>query len=186
MNDRVFESRRNRVWLERGCVCKHTPEAHAEAGILTKLLAAGVPVPRLISQGENLLVMEYVEGITLTEAIERETPNLAEPLTDWFASFYAAMPEGVCRGDVNCRNFILTPDRQLVGVDFEDLPAGCKETDLGRLTAFILTYDPPYSDYKKRLAQELIERFSKRFGLDPEHVRLEHERELEAMRRRRS
>jgi len=204
MNERVFPSRRNRVWLEGGIVYKQilpqpggpdpVQTAQAEFDALRRLSAGGVPVPKPLGLDGGLLAMEYIQGVTLVEAIERaETEGgllaaetLAERLAQWFASFYAACPGGVCRGDVNGRNFLLTPDDRLYGVDFEVLPPGRKETDLGRLTAFALTYDPPRTAYKQRLSQALTRRFTELFGLDPAAVHAEHERELAAMRLRRA
>jgi len=205
-DDNIFYSRRNRVWLEDGRVHKlilprgDCPDinqaARYEAEILKYLRGKNAAVPRVYSADGNLLVIEYIKGVTLTEEIEKiertETGDnnlsadaLAKNITRWFADFYAAFPGGRTRGDVNCRNFILTPDSRVFGVDFEELPHGSKETDLGRLTAFILTYDPPYTAYKINLAQKLTECFCQQFELDPELALQIRARETEAAYRRR-
>jgi tRNA A-37 threonylcarbamoyl transferase component Bud32 len=202
MNKHVFFSRRNQVWLEDGFVYKRIlPDddradtarlAEIESENLLRLSAGGVFVPRPISLNGSLLTMEYIEGITLTEAIELgeigaySDGMLVKLIAGWFSSFYAALPEGVCRGDVNCRNFILTSDGRLCGVDFEKLPFGRREADLGRLTAFILTYEPSRTAYKQRLTQGLTKHFTELFGLDPALVLCERERELDSIRRRRA
>ena len=111
--------------------------------------------------------------------------GLARLTALWFGAFYAAAPAGARRGDVNCRNFILTPAGGLYGVDFESLPAGDKETDLGRLTAYILTYEPPYTIFKKRLSAALTDAFTDMFGADRGLSLREQAAELDAMRLRR-
>jgi RIO-like serine/threonine protein kinase len=187
----IFKSRRNRVWLEDGRVHKlilsGAEAARAEADILRRLSDAGVAVPRLFDINGDVLILEYIKGATLTEEIEREMlagEILAELIARWFADFYAVFP-GRIRGDVNCRNFIITPDARVYGVDFEDLQYGRKEADLGRMTAFILTYDPAYTDYKKKLAQSLTDCFGLNFGVDCGLAAQEQSRELAQMRRRR-
>lgn len=186
-----FKSKRNRVWLENGRVHKlilaGAGAATAEFEILKRLYAVGAAVPQVLDLDGDLLILEYVKGMTLTEAVEREiicAVMLAERITCWFAAFYAVFPDRI-RGDVNCRNFIITPDTRVFGIDFEDLKYGRKETDLGRLAAFILNDDPPYTDYKKRLAQSLTDCFAAGFGIDRESAAREQIHETEAMRRRR-
>jgi len=203
VNGHQFSSRRNRVWREGFYVRKQILPGHdrpnpacaakAEFDTLRRLSESGVLVPRPVSLEGDVFIIEYLEGVTLTQAIERaedgDAPlpaeTLAERMAEWFASFYAAVPEGVRRGDVNGRNFILTPDGRLYGVDFEELPPGAKETDLGQLTAFILTYDPPYTAYKKRLSQALTRRFAAGFGINAAFALREREREFQNMLLRR-
>ena len=194
--NKIFKSKRNRVWLENGRVHKlilsGVEAAQFETEILEKLFFAGVKVPRLLVLNKDKLIMEYVKGISLTEEIDRAEAGescisagvLAECITSWFASFYAVFP-GKIKGDVNCRNFIVTPEACIYGVDFEDLPNGQKEIDAGRMSAFILNYNPPYTDYKKRLASALIDCFIVSFGVDRELVLREQAREIETMRKRR-
>ena len=184
MDNTVFRGKRNKVWLEGGLVRKlilpgadrDDPASAAlkEGEALRLLRAEGVAVPRLTSVEGALLTMEYVAGITLTDEIERaergqssfSPGTLAGLIADWFVRFYAALPDGVRRGDVNCRNFILTEEGRLFSVDFESLPQGRKEEDLGRLAAYILTYDPPYTEYKLKLVDELTNRFAELFDVD--------------------
>ena len=204
MDNIVFYSRRNRVWLEDGYIYKlilpgtDRPDtaqaAQAEADMLKHLLSGGVSVPRLFSINGDLLTMEYIKGITLVDAIERaekiadclSAELLGELISRWFAEFYATLPEGTIRGDVNCRNFILTPENRLFGVDFENLPHGQRETDLGRMTAYILTYSPPYTPYKRCLTQALTDCFASHFKINYELVFQNQANEIQDMNRRRN
>jgi len=89
------------------------------------------------------------------------------------------------RGDVNCRNFLLADDGILYGVDFETLPEGKRETDVGVLCAYILTYDPARSPLKKQMAEELIALAAKKLSLNEKALRGELRLALEdtALRR---
>jgi len=179
-------SRRNRVWLEDNIIYKQIlPQpgesgakcrrAAFEADMLAHLRNRGVSVPKIISCENNLLAMEYIQSKTLTDYIEScengadqtLTETIIEQLVCWFESFYDALPQGSVRGDVNCRNFLVTPDGNIVGVDFETINTGIRETDLGKLIAFILTYRPQNTAYKKYLTDLLCQKFISRFCLDP-------------------
>jgi len=179
MNEKtyVFKSRRNRVWREGNTVYKQIlpkagetgpyQSAEFEANILKRLYSRGVYVPKIISCENNLLAMEYIESMTLTDYIELYedqpfTDTIVERITSWFESFYNAIPLNSLRGDVNCRNFLVTPDLNIAGVDFETPCTGIRETDLGKLIAYILTYRPKYTAYKKYLAELLCRRFISR------------------------
>jgi len=186
----MFKSRRNRVWLDGGFVYKEflVGDGRFEFDNLKHLFSSGVIVPKPISFDGNVLVTEYIEGVTLVDVIENKSidaDNLAEKIMVWFDKFYAAVSNGVCRGDVNCRNFILGTNGNLYGVDFEEMYTGRREVDLGKLTAFILTYEPPYTEYKTRLARVLTEQFVNQFGLDKDLVKRERELELAKMSSRR-
>jgi len=190
INDRRdFKSRRNRVWRDGGLVYKQIlplPEdkntdggpcrrAGFEVAMLNRLYCGGVFVPKLIAYKNDLLTMEYIESVTLTDFIEaQETETallsaniIAGRLTDWFEAFYSAAPKGNIRGDVNCRNFLVTNENFIAGIDFEKSHTGSRETDLGKLLAFILTYRPEYTVYKKVLTNLIYKKFIVRFDLDP-------------------
>ena len=187
----VFKSKRNYVYLENNLVYKSVTTGNAvalaEAEILRKLYISGVNVPKVLGVNRGVIVMECIEGTTLADVIERENispETLAERIVEWFMAFYEVFPSKI-RGDVNCRNFIITHDNRVFGIDFEDLPTGRKEIDLGRLRAFILNYDPPYTDYKKRLTQALTNCFDARFDIDREIADIEQSLEIERMQMRR-
>jgi len=193
MNRIKFKSKRNYVYLEDNLVYKSLASlisekaALAEADILRKLYMAGVNVPKVVTISNGVIAMEYIPGITLTDVIERENEppcHLAERISDWFAAFYKVFPDKI-RGDVNCRNFIITQDKRVFGVDFEELLSGCKETDLGRLRAFILSYDPPHTEYKKRLAQALTACFKAHFEINAAFADIEQDLEIQQMQKRR-
>jgi tRNA A-37 threonylcarbamoyl transferase component Bud32 len=149
-----FISKRNQVFLRDGLVVKRlaTPEqAVEEAEILFRLYEAGVSVPRVFKQLHNEIVMEYIPGETIPDFLarletERDEVSLrqaAQRLFLWFKNFYEAVGyerTGEIRGDVNGRNFIIAENR-VISVDFGERVFGKAEQDIGRLLAFIRTYD---------------------------------------------
>jgi len=201
----VFKSRRNRVWRENDIVYKQIMPhpgksfdpcqiAAFEADMLKKLYNNGVYVPKVISVENNLLAMEYIESVTLTDYIEAAETGaeqifsdvIVENLVNWFETFYAALQKDDIRGDVNCRNFLIALGGKIAGVDFETSYTGNRETDLGKLIAFILTYAPQHTSYKKYLTDILYRQFLSRFNLDPDLIEEEKNRELNDIMKRRN
>ena len=149
-----FISKRNQVFLRDGLMVKRLagPEqAVEEAENLFRLYQAGVSVPKVLKQLYNEIIMEYVPGETIPDFLERMEAERDEALLRqtalrlflWFKQFYEAVDygrTGEIRGEVNGRNFIITENR-VVSVDFEERAFGRAEQDIGRLLAFIRTYD---------------------------------------------
>jgi len=183
-------SKRNEVVLRDGLVHKtvESPQAAAlEASILRELRGRGVAVPDVIARRGSLLVLEYLPGEPLPDLIERggyDPEALAVALCGWFAAFYAAVPSGELRGDVNGRNF-LYDGVKISSVDFEERCHGPWARDAGRLAAFLETYDSRDSARQAALAAAFIREFSARFACAPEEILAERETEYDAMRRRR-
>jgi len=190
MEELKLFSRRNEVTLRDGQVYKQMkdPQAAAlEADILRELHGKGVPVPALLDCRGALLVMEYLPGDPLPDVIERgayDPGALAHALCAWFAAFYAAMPPGALRGDVNGRNF-LCGGENIYGVDFEERCFGPRSRDAGRLAAFIETYRTTDSNKQAALSQAFMQNFSEQFGCTAEEISAAREAELDAMRERR-
>jgi tRNA A-37 threonylcarbamoyl transferase component Bud32 len=171
-----FISKRNQVFIRDGVVVKRLASAEQaveEAEILFRLYEAGVSVPRVMKQRHNEIIMEHVPGETIPDFLERmgkardETLLLqaAQRLFLWFKNFYEAVgyeQTGEIRGDVNGRNFIIAENR-VVSVDFEERAFGKAEQDIGRLLAFIRTYNMSY-DMSKDLSLVSVKRhFSRLF-----------------------
>ena len=149
-----FISKRNQVFLRDGLVVKRLagPEqAVEEAENLFRLYQAGVSVPRVLKQMHNEIIMEYVHGETIPDFLERMEAERDEALLRqtaqrlflWFKQFYEAVDynrTGEIRGEVDGRNFIIAENR-VISVDFGERVFGKAEQDIGRLLAFIRTYD---------------------------------------------
>jgi aminoglycoside phosphotransferase (APT) family kinase protein len=162
---RRFASRRNSVFLGARrlgqkvidiIIKRHGDEndTRREYEILHGLHAAGLRVPRPYGFIRNVLFMEYIPGILLTELVEKQEVPAAEwtgRLADWFYSFHRlpAGRDGVCHNkhDVNLRNFIYS-DGRFYGIDFEAEERGTPERDLGRVSAYILADRPAFTREK--------------------------------------
>jgi len=193
-----FQSRRNEVYKMRArtqsggelyfVYKKYTcGDVGTEYAALNALKYLRVPV--VLDKGEDSLDLTYIEGPTMLSVLEESeaggTPS--EPFTEEFIcfleSFYTALP-GQVYGDINFRNFIFS-NGKLFGVDFEEVRAGEKEEDIGRAAAFLLTYAPAFTEYKKEAAAGLIRYAAGRLRLDSSCILQAAEKELLNMGQRR-
>ena len=194
----VFLSKRNYVQLNSGVVEKYfkSPEAAVfETEMLERLLRLGVRVPAVIKQEDCVLKMSYISGITIPDLLENleitqdqyKLEKAADGIMGWLEDFYNAVDTkgmGEIRGDVNGRNFLF--DGEYVwGVDFEKRVRGKKEQDIGRLIAFILTYNPPGTQIKQLFADRVIYKAVQTLKADEEAIRHYQGMELDAMKKRR-
>ena len=189
-------SKRNDVYLKDGKVYKQfnvEGAARIEADFLYMLRQKGVSVPAVLRLDGNILVTEYIPGVTLPDLLcdlhsTTDWLLVAEAITHWLNSFYHAVSHettGEIRGDVNGRNFIFH-DGNVWGVDFEAHQYGIRETDAGRLLAFIATYDTPNDTEKHALAKALEQQFSDVLKLKPDTISIAREKELQAISIRRN
>ncbi|NLZ93601.1 MAG: hypothetical protein GX922_06275 [Firmicutes bacterium] len=171
-----------------------------EAQIIQALYAEGLAVPKIIAAGDGHLILEYLPGknlLTWFEEQEKEAQQPAinegittvlEQLASWLADFYNIMHRkygySIVLNDVNLRNFIVIEEK-IFGLDFEDCCAGTKEEDLGRLCAFILTYDPVFTFWKYQFVLAIKDIIVKKLNLSWDVVFEEIEKELQRMSQRR-
>ena len=186
-----------------------------EGAQLQRLFCAGVSVPTLLSCEGSVLRLEHIKGETLPDLIERleklqhdtiskmglpkpqndldlsvlfELETVADAIINWLNEFYEAVQSDKTReirGDVNGRNFLFDGNR-CVGVDFEEQVFGTKEQDIGRLVAFVLTYDPQGTEVKAELARKLMQKAVKVLYVDVKEVEHQYDLELMAMQERRN
>jgi len=194
-----FKSKQNTVLLCDGVVEKHFTSAEAaafEVRELRNLRAAGVRVPEVYALDGALIKMQYIHGETLPDLIARlETSSdtsgveaAADRIISWLRDFYNAVDTdetGEIRGDINGRNFVFD-DVYCWGVDFEEKIYGAKEKDIGRLLAFVLTYDPPGTPIKTEFADKILQRAVQILKVKPDAVCRQRDLEFEAMMRRRA
>ena len=142
--------------------------------------------------------MNFINGETLPDLIERlekedsienthVIETVAHELVIWLRDFYKAVnteKTNQIRGDVNGRNFIF--DSAFIwSVDFEEIAFGEKEQDIGRLLAFITTYDPVDTPLKKRLTSAVLAEAVKVLNITQEKIKIYMEAELDAITLRR-
>ena len=170
-----------------------------EISVLKKLYKHQLNVPQLYYQGKNIIVLEYIKGELLIEllfskeykanGISGEINLVLNKLADWFFNYYRIMNSNnrltTILGDVNLRNFIFS-QQEIYGFDFESCQKGIFEQDIGRLCAFILTYDPMFTDWKKKLVHKLKKIMIEKLKLDCKTLASEFKKELWAIEQRRN
>jgi len=196
-----FKSKRNIVLLKSGIIEKHFPlqeTAMFESKALKDLKAAGLRVPEVISEEETVIKMQYIPGCTLPDLIAEfedaedsfdlsAIRSCACQLMSWLLEFYQTVKTfetGRIRGDVNGRNFLFF-DNECWGIDFENAVYGTIEEDIGRLLAFVITYDPPGTSVKNALVTSLIKEAERMLGIDITQVYHFRDLEIQAMHQRR-
>ena len=181
-------SRKNNVYRQNGRVVKRFEDAKAfrrELEMVKKLHGAGIAVPKVVDAADNTIVYEWIDGGTYHTLTERFERKHAAALIEWLERYYRTA--GVLRGDVNLRNFIYCDGTdECYSVDFEDeCAARDREEDFGRMIAFAVTYEPPFSDAKKRCAKFLIDEFLSS-GADPAKIKQAYKSEINAIIERRT
>lgn len=147
---------------------------------------------------------EYIEGETALEKMEKmellpfgskewsiEKERLINGLSSWMIHFYQVLWEKAHKkwilGDIHLRNFIFSwNENQVYGIDFEECREGSWETDVARLSVFIINYDPSHTKSKLEIAKCLQDNMVEKLKLDKEFLLQEVERESRELRRRRS
>lgn len=149
----------------------------------------GVLGPLVLAKGTKALALEYIKGPLLIEKLE-ETEKTGEPfypyldmLIDFLDRFYKVFP-GCLYGDINLRNFIIAQNG-LRGIDLELAGRGEIADDIGRTAAYLLTYEPSGTRYKKDIAQYFIHAGADRFGISEGDIMASITMELDDMRKRR-
>jgi tRNA A-37 threonylcarbamoyl transferase component Bud32 len=133
---------------------------------------SSLKIPNIIEwDDENCtLLMEYIEGITALDAIERaereKNSNYAlgvvKSIFSWLHDFHnieGIKAEKLSFNDMNFRNFIISyaSDAILYGLDFESFEKGDFLSDTGKLIGMYLNYDEKYSDFKKSVVDGFID-----------------------------
>ncbi|OPY30219.1 MAG: putative bifunctional tRNA threonylcarbamoyladenosine biosynthesis protein [Methanocella sp. PtaU1.Bin125] len=169
-----FASRKNSVYLvereNRPLVMKifSSDRYKNEYCVLQAAYSAGVPVPRPVDQKGKAILMEYVDGPTVNDLIDREQrTDLVLDVASWLARFHRAFATGedevLVKSDAIFKNFIVA-DR-VYGIDFELARWGRPEEDVGETISFLLDTAPMFTEDKYRLAYSFIKRYEAESGI---------------------
>ncbi len=174
-----------------------------ELDMLLRLKEKELTVPRVYYTGKNNFIMAYIAGSNLLDVIcqrEKSAKNknnyfyqsnrqLISDFFSWLNNFYKLAKEitgkNIIFEDINLRNFIILNDK-IYGVDFEDYCEGERERDAGRFCAFVLTYNPIFTDWKTSFIQETLKILKEKFAYKEPIIKQEMEKELVAIKKRRS
>ncbi|HME55231.1 MAG TPA: hypothetical protein VKM55_23690 [Candidatus Lokiarchaeia archaeon] len=118
--------------------------------VLVHAAASGIEVPRILGVLDNFLVLERITGFTLMDAINgrgsmTEKTSIVEKTAAWLATFHDAFAVNDVanrRGDANLRNFIVTREGTITGIDFEGADTDDPIMDLHEIIDSILQSDP--------------------------------------------
>lgn len=165
-----------------------------EEDILKDLSKSSLYVPELLLTGKDYLLMEYIKGVTLLDILIRyegsgccdDRPFLMaiDFIYDYCRHTLKSAGQSYILKDINLRNFIYR-EGQLYRIDFEDCAHGYIEEDIGKLFAFMLTYDPVFTDWKISKAKSLFHYLSDKYPVDIDAIRSEMKKELIAIEDRR-
>jgi RIO-like serine/threonine protein kinase len=208
---RQFKSKKNRVQLIEISadqqVIRLIEKTFTEAAALKKELAMlnllhemAFSVPECLGQFDRVLLYEYLGGMTLCEKLEiaevsesdlfsgpvnwnSEITALFKKTIDWLNRLH--QKTGLTFYDINLRNFIVK-DNLIYAIDYEDFSKLKPAVDYGRLLAFILTYKPVFTEWKKALTRELEDYLDTEIKVDMDEVKQEKERELARISERRA
>ena len=130
-------------------------------GIETEVLARGARkslfVPTIIDAQDGVLLMEYLDGQPLVDALNLEfDTSLIEKLAEWYHIFHQRT--GHIKGDPRLRNFIVSKG-QIYGFDFEEYRRGHWIEDIGGISASILDTNPVFDKRKVKLVWHLLETY---------------------------
>ena len=162
---RSFTSKKNRVQLKRRgneeyILKEYTNPDSCEREAAVYAGLKKTPHARYIRTGALSAEMEYINAPNFVDVLEEFERTGADAcpvfmkLFDWLGSFHSET--GLIMADDNLRNFLLR-EGEVIGIDFEDCTEGEPIFDLAAVTAYVLTYNPPYTDYKCALAERLAE-----------------------------
>lgn len=197
-----LRSKRNRVekvplpgggWGVRKDFGANLEGYRVELETVRRLEGAGVRVAPVLRAEEPVILYQWLPGETLCDLLdqaeadpvpakrlERALPRLCQ----WLKGFYAASG-GLILGDAHLRNFLLLPEGEIAGVDFEVCRPGPREEDAARLAVFTLAYDPALTPIKRRLASFLLQGCCRELGLGLSALERELFAQLEGVCRRR-
>lgn len=165
-----FISKKNNVFLiidedDKKCIYKKfssKDKCHSEILCLENLNIAQVNVPRIIKKADNALFLEYIEGCNLCDFIDNmfcydssQICNIADILSSHLIKLYSTnyfQKNNYILNDVNLRNFIFYKDK-IYSIDFEDIRKGDLEEDIAGIVFYILTNNPPFTEWRIKLAK---------------------------------
>jgi tRNA A-37 threonylcarbamoyl transferase component Bud32 len=141
-----------------------------EVLILNTLKRRGVNVPQIIWHDQRFIVMQYIQGILLTDLLtdlEADRVLWINELARWLYKLHGIIDDlgefCLCMSDLNLRNFIFD-GREFYGVDFENICFYPPERDIGVICAFILNNDPMFEQWKYSICSSLIRAYETAHG----------------------
>lgn len=166
-----------------------------ELEVLSFLNKKGILAPLILNTSEDSITLEDLGETTLLSIYEELEKNndknyqdIIENVLSWLESFYkiseAYYGKECILSDMNFRNFIVK-NKQIYRIDFEEVNFGKKESDIGKLLAFGLTYKPEQTEWKKEFEKDFVREVIKSGLYDINSVVEERDLELGKINERR-
>ena len=215
LNDKItkYNSRRNNVYqiitLNNIFVLKHFPNIKInnynmlkEIKIINLLSNNNINVPKILFSANSFYIMDHISGITLLQYLEvsekksvnntlsEETKVILTNYLKWLNNFYLALSQSlnknVILSDINLRNFLVLENNEIYGIDFETVGSGEIIEDLGKICAYILTYNPTFTNYKYKIISFLEQEMVSIFNIDINRLTEEKIKQLTNLKIRRN
>ncbi len=168
----TFESKRNQVELVKmgsGLAVRKTfrllSDYENELAVYRRLSGYAVAAPAVLDAHGGILLLSYIKGITALDLLEQqESAGVADyapwqMLSRWITAFWRQT--GLCPADANLRNYLYVPlENKCYGVDFESCAAGDAADTAASLIAYLLSYAPADTAFKRKIAAFLSVSFS--------------------------
>lgn len=193
---RVYDG--DRTFIEK--IYSSEEAADWEEELLIYLQSKGVAVPGILHKEGRRMELQDAGRETFLDLFERaestgvKYENTALGLEKWLLSYYSAMKDyrggQLIRSDVNFRNFVVNLGGacgcySVTGIDFESSVHGRVETDIGRMAAYALTYEPVMTDWKIEFARVFVHRMCSLMLLDENEAIKELKKEIREIELRR-
>lgn len=163
-----------------------------ELAMLKLLRNNRLKTPTVLAASDAGILLQYVQGVNLCELFaqaEREHDYAEEivfELVRWFKRYYEATG-GKSRGDINLRNFIYNEEEHaLYGLDFENTNFRSPVYDIGDLLAYLINYEPAFSDWKCEWLKRVASAFIVELRLSATELRKQYQAALHDLEQRRS
>lgn len=208
-----YNSKRNDVYkitnLGNTFVLKHFSNMKSnnynmlkEIKIITTLKNNNINVPSILSLANSFYLMDHISDITLLGYLElsekesvnnhisEETKIILTNFLKWLNSFYSTLSSSLNKeiilSDINLRNFLVLDNNEITGIDFETVGSGKIIEDLGKICAYILTYNPTFTDYKYNIISFLENQMISIFNVNPNRLTEEKIKQLTNLKIRRN
>ena len=128
--------------------------------------------PELLQMNNDFhfLLLNYIPNENVCDLINdpkrliQDKLDTITNLATWFYQFHKYFQQQstpLLHGDANLRNFIISQNKKMYGLDFEDSKPGDVNEDIAFLSASILTTTPTFTKEKKQLQHQFITTYEK-------------------------
>jgi len=134
-----------------------TDRFEIELQLLNACHERGPDVPEVLAGKEGVILMSFISGELLVEAINRTFDSgLIDTLVAWYYEYHTL--HKLTKGDPKLKNFIYN-DGVIFGIDFEESRPGDWMLDIGGIAASLLDTTPVFDKRKRILAWHLLEQY---------------------------